>query len=154
MEKKLGMVAVALLLVSLVGATVFAAGFNGMKGESKNPELAAAIAANDYDAYTQAAEAEMASRMMTEDEFNAFAIHYNEEAPIRTAMASAQTAVQDDDYEAWETAMTTIIESQKAQINRENFDKMVAMHEQMQNVTRTMSMHPKFGRMQMGHAWR
>jgi len=140
MEKKTGLVVAALLIISMVAAGAYAMGFRG-KGLgifSGNDAVTAAIKSGDYNAYTAAIESATKARVPTQEQFNSLVEKYKQNAPMIEARQKAQQAIQSNDYAAWSEAMNALIESQKAQITQQNFDRIVQMHQKMQSNNSTM----------------
>lgn len=146
MEKKTGLVVIALLIISMAAAGAYAMGFGG-KGPGMfagNDAATAAIKAGDYNAYTAAVESATKAKVPTQEQFNGIVEKYKQEAPMIEARQTAEQAIQNNDYTAWSGAMNSIIDFQKAQITQQNFDKIVQMHQKTQSNNSTM-MHKGMG---------
>ena len=154
MEKKAVLILMGLLVISIVAASAYAMGFGsrGMNGLQDNEELKSAIEAGGYTAYKTAVESGIRKKVqLTEEQFNKLAEKYRQEAPMIEVRQKISKAIKDKDYSAWADAANSLIELKKAQINQENFDKIVQMHQKMQGNNSTM-MH--FARFKKGHFWR
>ena len=141
--KNLGMA--ALFILGLVAISAFAMGMNSFGNE----DVKAAIEANDYKAFIQALETSDKARIesITEEKFSNMVERYKQKKSWMESRDKIEQSIQNNDYNAWSEAMNAFIESQKSQITKENFDRIVQMHGEMQNNNSTM-MH-----MGMGHGF-
>ena len=142
MKKKIGLVAVALLVISMFAAGAFAMGFS--KGHGMffgNKEVKSAIESGDYNAYALAVDSEIKSRQLTQEQFNELSERYRMHAAIIEARENAWQAIEGNDYDAWSESMNDIIEIQKTRITKYNFDKMVELHKEMRNNNSTSVHH-------------
>ena len=153
MKKKTGLVVIALLIISMVAAGAYAMGFGG-KGLgmlSDNGAVISALKSGDYNAYTAAIESATKAKVPTQAQFNSLLEKYKQEAPTIEARQKAEQAIQNNDYTAWSAAMNALLDSQRAQINQQNFDSIVKMHQQMQGNNSTMIHKVRgFGRGHLG----
>jgi hypothetical protein len=126
MNKTISLALIGVLLVSIAGASAFALGWGRGFG---NADVKAAIEDSDYDAFVASIDR---AQTPTEAQFNQLVENYRQEQPIIDARTKVQAAITADDFNAWRTAMTELIdaekaklEAQKTELTQENFDAIV-----------------------------
>ena len=142
----------ALLVLCLAAAGAFAMGFGGkgkMNHFGNNDALKAALQGGDYTAYINALQAaNMTQKLqgMTQEKFNSIVQRYKDTAAMQESRQKIEQAIQNNDFGSWSSAMNEMIAKQQAQITKENFDRIVQMHQNMQNKNMTGMKHHGFGR--------
>lgn len=126
---------ISVALVASVYAMPFGQGFSGKIRNMMNPSMhefgnaniTQAIAANDYNAFLTAVQADNLSssrtfQNMTQEKFDKMVAGYNQTQNRGMKMQQMNTAVANNDYTTYEN------------ITHERFNKMVATHNQTQNM--------------------
>lgn len=129
MNKSLIVGLTVVLAVCLVAAGAFAFGFGGQPGGHPSNQTKAAIEAGDYNAFVASLNG---TTNITQTQFNALVTRYQKGTAMRTEMQAVQQAIANNDYAAWQTAMTTI--NPNADVSQTQFNALVKIAQDEQQV--------------------